>query len=118
MTDTLLSILQHALGTDQLGRGTMYRDHFVAGPGHSDFETCMAATAQGLMRHYEKQWVISGHLFIVTDAGRDFVRVNSPKPDAKQRRRDRYSRWLDISDLMPDLTFGDFLRREKEFARD
>lgn len=95
----------------------MYRDHFVAGPGHDDFDTCQQARALGLMRHFERKHLVGGHVFIVTDAGREYVRANSPQPDTKQRRKDRYSRFLDLSDVMPDLTFGDFLRREKEFAR-
>lgn len=53
----------------------------------------------------------------VTEAGKDFIRATSPHPDARQRRKDRYSRFLDLSDVMPDLTFRDFLRREKELAR-
>lgn len=116
MTDAaILEVLQHALGVDRFGRGSMYRDHFVAGPGHSDFDTCLAATERGLMQRYENKHVIGGNVFVVTDQGRQFVLARSPKPDRKQKARDRYSRYLDLADVLPDLTFGDFLRRQKDF---
>lgn len=116
MSDPILDILQHALGTDKFGRGTMYRDYFVAGPGHSDFDTCCDAVASGLMNRHANSHVIGGNVFIVTAAGRTYVKDHSPKVDARQRRKDRYSRYLDISDVMPDLTFREFLRREREFS--
>lgn len=114
----LLSILQHSLGVDKFGRGYQYRNRFVTGEGSVDHPTCMAAVEQGLMQRYAGN-ALTGEmdLFVVTAAGKEFVRVNSPKPDARQRRKDRYSRFLHLSDVMPDLTFGDFLRREKEFAQ-
>ena len=116
MADNILSILQHALGVDSFGRGEMYRNHFVAGPGHSDFDTCMKATHDGLLAHRENEHVVGGHIFTVTLSGKQYVRECSPRPDRKQRAKDRYSRFLDLREVCPDLTFRDFLRKEKERA--
>jgi len=113
----LLHILQHSLGVDQFGRGNQYRNHFVTGEDSTDHPTCMEATDGGLMtRHAGNTLTGDMDLFRITEAGKRYVAVNSPKPDRKQKNRDRYSRFLDLSDVMPDLTFGDFLRREKEFG--
>lgn len=114
----LLHILQHSLGYDRFGRGTDYRNRFVTGEGSIDHPICMQAVEQGLMvRHAGNALTGDMDLFMVTDAGRAYIRQHSPKVDRKQRNRDRYSRFLDLSDVIPDLTFGDFLRREREFAR-
>lgn len=112
MTDPVLPILQHALGVDRFGRGNMYRDHFVAGPGHADYDTCMTAAEAGLMRRYDAPHLCGGVLFIVTEAGRAYVRAESPRPDRRQLARDRYARFLDVRDIFPDLTFGQFLARK------
>lgn len=113
----LLHILQHSHGLDGFGRGTFYRNRFVTGEGSIDHPICMEAVAKGLMvRHAGNALTGEMDLFMVTDAGREFIANQSPKVDAKQRKRDRYSRFLDVSDVLPDLTFREFLRREKEFA--
>ena len=113
----ILHILQHSLGVDQFGRGERYRNHFVTGEGSVDYPICMEAVERGLMHRRSGNALTGGNdLFTVTDAGKAWVGENSPKPDRKQMARDKYSRFLNISDCMPDLTFGEFLRREKEFA--
>jgi hypothetical protein len=104
----LLSILQHSLGVDQFGRGRQYRDHFVAGPGHEDYETCVGATAKGLMRHFEQPNVVGGHIFIVTDAGRAHVAENSPPPPKLSRSQQRYRDYLNAD---CGLSFGEWLSR-------
>jgi len=107
----LLHILQHAMGFDRFGRGTGYRNHFVTGEGSDDHPTCMEAVATGLMvRRAGNTLTGNMDLFLVTDAGRQYIRTHSPKVDARQRRRDRYSRFLDLSDAWPDYTFRQFLR--------
>ena len=110
MMADMLHILQHALGVDKFGRGDQYRRHFVTGEGSLDHPTCMEAVAQGLMtRHSGNALTGEMDLFLVTDKGRAFVAARSPKPDRKQRARDRYSRYLDLADVFPDLTFRQFL---------
>jgi hypothetical protein len=109
----MLHILQHSLGVDRFGRGE-YRNHFVTGEGSLDHPACMDAVSRGLMqRHPGNALTGEMDLFVVTEAGKQFVRDNVQKVDAKQRRKDRYSRFLDLSDVMPDLTFRDFLKRKE-----
>ena len=110
MDAAILHILQHSLGVDRFGRGPQYRNHFVTGEGSTDHPDCMKAVAQGLMeRHAGSPLTGEMDLFVVTDAGREFVAIHSDKVDRKQKARDRYSRFLDLSDVMPDLTFRQFL---------
>ena len=49
MTPEQLHILQHSLGLDEYGRGTMYRNHFVTGEGSLDHPHCVALVEAGLM---------------------------------------------------------------------
>ena len=113
----LLQILQHSHGLDKFGRGTFYRNHFVTGEASVDHPLCMEAVRLGLMvRHAGNALTSEMDAFTVTDQGRAYIAAQSPKVDRKQRNRDRYNRFLDVRDVMPDLTFRDFLRRQKEFA--
>jgi hypothetical protein len=105
----LLSILQHSLGVDQYGRGEQYRSHFVAGPGHSDYETCLAAERQGLMLHYHNANVVGGHIFCVTDAGRAYVEEHSPPPPKLSQSQRRYREYLSAD---CGLSFGEWLKRK------
>lgn len=108
-----LQILQHSLGLDQFGRGNMYRNRFITGEGSIDYPHCMALVERGLMERRGFSALTGGDWFFeVTEAGKTFVLEHSPKLTAKQRLRDRYNRWLDLSDVMPDLTFRDFLVRK------
>lgn len=109
-----LHILQHSLGVDQFGRGKQYRNHFVTGEGSVDHPACLALVRDGLMTRREGGILTGGDdVFFVTEAGKEFVRANSPKPSAKQLAKDRYGRFLDMSDVMPDLTFRAFLEMDK-----
>lgn len=115
MADPRLSILQHALGVDQYGRGEQYREHFVAGPGHSDYRTCMAMAAEGLMQRHVRHGLDGGSdLFVVTDAGRRFVRENSPRPPKLTRSQRRYEAWLRAD---CGMTFREWLRCSPEVRR-
>lgn len=106
---TALAILQHSLGVDEYGRGEQYRSHFVAGPGHSDYETCMQLVADGLMIRRAGSTLPFGgdDLFHVTDAGRTFVAVHSPAAPKLTRGQQRYQRWLYADCPMP---FGEWIR--------
>ena len=97
-----LGILQHTLGLDQYGRGSMYRNHFVSGPGHHDQTVIDALVSKGLM---EQSFRVSpgllgegGTMFFVTDAGIKWVQENSPKPPKKTKAKERYQRWLEYRD--------------------
>lgn len=64
-----VDILRHALG---LGRGSReYRNHFVTGPGSTDYPHCEALVAAGLMTRSEGHALSGGDpVFRVTEAGR------------------------------------------------
>jgi hypothetical protein len=46
VTPTQIELARHALGLTN-GRRVSYRNHFVAGPGHSDFDDWSAMAAAG-----------------------------------------------------------------------
>lgn len=66
-------ILRHALG---LGRSNReYRNHFVTGPGSTDYPHCEALVESGMMRRYEGCPLTGGDpMYIVTDAGKKEAR--------------------------------------------
>jgi hypothetical protein len=66
-------ILRHALG---LGRSDReYRNHFVTGPGSTDYPHCEALVAEGLMTRREGHPLSGGDpIFCVTEAGREAAR--------------------------------------------
>lgn len=71
MTDAQISILRHALGIGDAGRGREYRNHFVTGPGSDDYPHCEALVAAGLMTRFPPNAMTGGNdCFVVTAAGR------------------------------------------------
>ncbi|MEK9505132.1 hypothetical protein [Gaopeijia maritima] len=105
-----LQILQHALGLDQYGRGTGYRNHFVTGPGSKDWDDCRALTEAGLMEMRGGSELSGGDaVFHVTDRGRAAVRAHSPEPPRLTRSQRRYARYLAMDTGMP---FGEWLRHD------
>lgn len=106
---TALAVLQHSLGVDHFGRGRQYRNHFCAGPGHDDYDTCMELVALELMTRRAGTELTGGDdLFLVTDEGRAYVATNSPAPPKLTRSQQRYRQYLDAEANMP---FGDWLKR-------
>lgn len=115
-SETILAVLQHALGVDQFGRGEQYRDHFVCGPGHHSYDCCIAAVGQGLMvRRESKMFGDNGSLFLVTDEGRRWMTANSPAPPKLTRSQQTYRRYTDADCC---LSFGDWLGMEARRAAD
>lgn len=107
MSDTILSVLQHALGVDEFGRGVQYRNHFVCGAGHGSYDACCAAVDQGLMTRRESQMLgENGSYFHATDAGKFWMAENSPNPPKLTRSQRRYQRYLDADS---SLSFGEWL---------
>lgn len=65
--------MRHALG---LGRGGReFRNHFVTGPGTTDYPHCEALVVAGLMRRREGNPLSGGDpVYSVTEAGRAALR--------------------------------------------
>lgn len=110
VTWTVLRILQHALGRDEYGHGTDYRNHFVAGEGSEDVALCREAVAHGLMREHAPRAISGGDpIFTVTDAGKAYIAERSPKPPKLTRGQRRYQAWLTVSDIC-GVPFGEWLK--------
>lgn len=113
--NTVLSVLQHALGRDEYGqrrrgRDDDYRNHFCA--GGDDLPICREAAAQGLMVEHAAREISGGDpIFVVTDAGKAYIAEHSPPPPKVSRGRARYLKWLHVSDATGE-TFGAWLKRE------
>jgi hypothetical protein len=108
LSDKQLEILQHALGLDQYGRGSEYRNRFVTGPGSADFDRCRELVGRGFMEDHGTHALYGGsHLFAVTDTGRRYVRGQSPRPPKLTVGQRRYQRYLDAD---CGLSFGEWLR--------
>lgn len=69
MTEEQRDIIRHALGRTRADRE--YRNHFVTGPGSTDYPHCEALVAAGMMTKRAGN-VLSGgdDIYSVTDAGR------------------------------------------------
>ena len=74
MTDEQHDILRHSLGLGR-GLGREYRNHFVTGPGSTDYPHCEALVAAGLMRRHEGNPLTGGEpMYAVTDEGKTVAR--------------------------------------------
>jgi hypothetical protein len=98
----ILHILQHSLGVDQFGRGTMYRNHFVTGEGSDDHPICLDAVERGLMECRRKAYKLYGgdDVFAVTPEGKRWMADNSPAPPKLTRSQRRYRAYLDADTSM------------------
>lgn len=86
--DPYLHVLQHALGIDEYGRGESYRNSYVASEGHHSWALLIDLEAAGFMvRCGPHDLFGGGYRFMVTEAGRAYVREHSPKPPKRARRR-------------------------------
>ena len=76
MTNEQRDVMRHALG---LGRASReYRNHFVTGPGTTDYPHCEALVAAGLMRRREGNPLSGGDpIYSVTDAGRAALKTHN-----------------------------------------
>jgi len=111
LTSKQLGVLRHALGVGNDGAGNAYRNHFCAGPGHDDYETCQSLVATGLMTRREGTQITGGDpVFYATDAGRQAAIAPPPALTRSQRR---YRMFLNADS---GLSFGEWLRARAETA--
>ncbi|HEX5461860.1 MAG TPA: hypothetical protein VFX20_17990 [Steroidobacteraceae bacterium] len=100
-----LRVLRHMLGIDRpdVRDPKPYRDYYCANPGDP---TMHELVRLGAVRRYDTrggyEW------FTCTDAGRA-AGIASHKTIRYSRSALRYSRYLDMKDCYPDLTFHRFL---------
>ncbi len=97
-----LQILQHSLGLDQYGRGEQYRNRFVTGTNGKDYSDIVVLCDAELMQSHGEIKIYGGMVgFSVTEAGIEYVRVNSPSPPPEPkltRSQKRYKRFLEYGD--------------------
>lgn len=78
MTPKQLNILRHALGLDDNGAGTIYRNRFVVGPGCDSFADCQLLVRDGFMRDCGEKAMGGMHFFEVAPPGVEAVVKNRP----------------------------------------
>ena len=113
MTREELSILQHALGLDEFGRGRQFRNNFVTGADTDDGRVCERLVGLGLMWKRDGMVSLTGGdtCYFVTDKGKFAVRTESPAPPKSSRSKQRYERFLRKDS---GLTFSEWLKRRRE----
>jgi hypothetical protein len=102
-----IGLLQHTLGLNERRRES-YRNHFVAGNGHSDMPHLEALERAGLMeRRPSPRFLDAGDIvFAATDAGHDAAIAALPEP----RKRTKADDWRDRDGCE---SFGEFLCGDK-----
>ena len=117
LTPLQLQILQHALGADQYGCGGGHRNDYMVHACELDGLECQRMCDAGLMRNCGVvRWCDNETCFRVTDAGRAAMLNASPKPPKLSRAKRRYQTWLDRGLGECGVSFGEYVRREKEFT--
>jgi hypothetical protein len=101
-----LEILQHALGLDQYGQGKPYRNHFCA--GDKDEAACQKLVALGYMDQRPTTEIFPYFNCVVTEAGKEAVRRESPAPPKLTRSQKNYRAFLSAD---CGMTFFDWLKR-------
>jgi hypothetical protein len=91
-----LQILQHALGVNQYGEGTQFRNHYVTSKEGPDGLVCKNLVERGLMTQREVSRELTGgaEYFAATPSGVSYVAAQSPKPPKLTRKQMNYRRWL------------------------
>lgn len=73
MTEEQRELARHALGLRN-GKKASYRNHFVCGPGHSDFDNWQAMTDAGQAKRHGPKALFGGdYCFVLTAAGAQAV---------------------------------------------
>ena len=113
--DPELEILLHTLGLDYNKSIEPYRNHFVAGPGHSDMPIILRLIERGFMAETSPPGFLpqGDRVFTVTAAGIVFALKNRPQLPKRTRAQRRYDAFVEIADVYPDLTFREFLTHPK-----
>lgn len=109
VTQEQLHILQHALGLDKYGQGTMYRNHFCA--GSSDESVCRDLVALGYMQEHPRTTWLPYFNCSVTDAGKAAVKTESPKPPKLTTGQKRYREFLKADS---GLKFGEWIKQKRQ----
>lgn len=105
-----LEILQHSLGIDQYGQGSMCRNHFCAGGG--DESVCRELVVMGYMKTFTRSY-LPYYNCTVTESGKAAVLAGSPKPPKLTRGQKRYRAFLRAD---TGERFGEWLKYQAKGA--
>lgn len=100
-----LETLRHMLGinTPDDRVPQPYRDYYCANPGDAEL---LALEAAGAVERYSMHG--GYHWYRCTPAGRAAAMASHREIRSKRSRR-VYSKWLDVQEALPDVTFHEFL---------
>jgi hypothetical protein len=102
-----LHVLRHMLGIDdERVIRDPYRNHYCANEGDERLHSLAARGLVTLVRGPTP--MMPYETFAATDEGRR-IALESQKQRALPKRKRVYSRFLDVRDCCPDLTFREFL---------
>ena len=105
-----LQFLQHSLGCDEYGRGTMYRNHFVTDENGSDGRVCLELVALGFMSNDGPRSLCGGmSVFHVTDAGKEAMRSQSPEPPPPEKLTAGKRRYMEYLKADSGLSFREWM---------
>jgi hypothetical protein len=105
LTPEQLRILRHMLGIDDpyMAAPKPYRDYYCANPGDQKLhDLARLGMVERYSTHGSYEW------FRCTAAGRA-AGIASHKTIRHSKGKRLYSKYLDVSDCFPDLTFREFL---------
>lgn len=110
LTARQLEILQHALGLDKHGQGTMYRNHFCAGT--DDEPVCRSLVEMDYMFMFAPNASpLPYYNCSVTKAGTIAAIEQSPKPPKLTHSQRRYREFLRAD---TGRSFGEWLKDQRE----
>jgi len=105
-----LELLRHTLGVGEGGNTPSSRNHFVAGEGSGDCETCRALVAEGLMREHRSSELTGGDpVFVATAQGKAWTQERRTPPPKLTSGQQRYRDYLATDD---GRTFGEWLKQQ------
>lgn len=107
LTEEDLDTLRHMLGINDARKPPKpYRDHYCANAGDKKLERLEAL---GMVRIVRKPDPMIPYVtYSTTEAGRAAAMVSATKRLVSKKQR-IYSRFLDVRDACPDLSFREFL---------
>lgn len=115
LSNRQLQFLQHSLGCDAYGRGTMYRNHFVTDESGSDGRVCLELVALGLMSNDGPRSLCGGSsVFHVTAAGKEAMRLQSPEPPPPEKLTASKRRYLEYLEADSGLSFREWMGFQRE----
>lgn len=117
LTQKHTDLLCHSLGINEHQREP-YRNHYLAGDGHSDNAALIELVEAGYMtaQAAPKMWG-DGIVYVVTEIGKQIAINSLPEPKKLTKAQSRYQDYLDVGDCYHDFAaFLGFQPPEREYG--